>query len=223
MNQNDDKNYQEFFKEDLYDGFVQYLLNEYGAYKVLLLLKDDSLMSKKGVHPLFVRDFNRFLTLNPSIHRTFARHGAKFMSLRNIAGGPLAFPVDPDDERVMIKEKLRVPEFIPVNLGDVSRGGPMKKSAGPMKGQTIRTNGFKSKRYRSPKKVTIHFKSGFATYIGKTTMTFKVESREEAMYLLLDKYQNKVAYAYIQNEEEFCFVKPKDGSKRKNRKLCGKV
>ncbi len=218
---NDEKSYQEFFKEDLYDGFVQHLLNEYGAYKVNVILNDNPLVTKRGINRNFTRDFNVFLAKNPSIHKRLSDEGMKFMSLRNIAGGPLAFPVDVKDENLMLREKLRIPVVIPVSFKDVPRGGPMTKSAGVMRDQTIKTSGFKSKRYPAPKRLTIHFKSGYAKKIGKTTRTFNVDSREEAMSIILDMYERNVAYAYIQNEEEFCFVKPKDGSKRANRKLRG--
>jgi hypothetical protein len=216
-----EKSYQEFFKEELYDGFVQHLLSKYGAYKVIIVLNDDALVTKKGIHRNFIRDFNVFLSKNPSVYKRFANEGGKFMSLRNIAGGPLAFPIDVKNEGLMLREKVRIPQIIPADFKDIKRGGPLTKSAGAMKGQLIRTSGFKSKRYAVPKRLTIHFKRGYAQAIRKTTKSFQVNSRDEAMSIMLDMYEGKVAYAYIQNEEEFCFVKPKDGSKRKNRKLRG--
>jgi len=122
----------------------------------------------------------------------------------------------------MLKEKLRTPSAIPVDLTDAPRSDTMKKSAGPMKDQLLKGD-WNEKKYLLPKRLTVHFKEGYAIKIGKTTLSFAVESRSEAMHILLDRYEKRVAFATIENEEEFCFVKPRNGKRKRNRKLRGKV
>ena len=217
-----EKNYQDFFKEELYDGFVKFLLDKYGAKTVNATLKNDSLITRKGVHFLYRRLFNEFLGKNPLIAREFARNNYRLMSLRNIAGGPLAFPIDASDEDLMIKEKLRIPKVIPIS-DDIPRATKrMKNSAGPMRGQVLKGD-WKEEKYLCPKRLTIHFKQGFAVKNGKTTESFLVESRSEAIDIMLHRFEKKVAYAIIQGEEEFCFVKPRNGKIKRNQKLRGKI
>jgi hypothetical protein len=218
----DEKNYQDFFKEELYGGFVNYLIDKYGAKSVISTLRDDQLITKKGVNFLFRRQFNEFLSLNPEIAKEFARNHGRCMSLRNICGGSLAFPIDTQDDILMVRENIRVPEAIPVQ-NDIPRAGKeIKGVAARMRGQTIKGDS-NEKKYRVSKRLTIHFKEGYATKIGKTTESFMVDSRSEAMDILLVRYEKRVAYAIIQNEEEFCFVKPRNGKRKRNRKLRGKV
>jgi len=212
-----DRNYQDFFKEELYDGFVQYLLDKYGAKTIITLLRDHPLVTKKGFNLRVVEQFNEFLELNPAIRKVFLENRRKCYSLRNVAGGPLAFPVDNEDDMLMITEGLRPPEVIPAAL-PTRATKEMKRSAGPMKGQTLKGDG-NEKKYVALKQLTVHFKEGYATKIGKTTLSFMVESRSEAMYILLDRFEKRVAYATIQGEEEFCFVKPRNGKKKRTRKL----
>ena len=218
----EDRSYQDFFKEELYGGFVRYLLHKFGAMRVNTILRDDALVTKKGVHVSFRRDFNVFLAHNPTIEKQFIRNHQRFMSLRNIAGGQLAFPIDCKDENLMLKERIRTPSAIPVDLNDAPRSDTMKKSAGPFTGITIKGE-WHERKYLLPKRLTVHFKEGYAIKIGKTTLSFAVESRSEAMHILLDRYEKRVAFATIENEEEFCFVKPRNGKRKRNRKLRGKV
>lgn len=213
-----EKNYQDFFKEELYDGFVKYLLNKYGSATVISMLHDDPLISKKGVHFLFRKTFNEFLSLNPLIAKEFAINNYRFMTLRNITKEPLAFPIDTKDDGLMVREGIRVPKLIPVS-NDIPRATKrMKNSAGPMKGQVIKGD-WNEKKYLCPKRLIIHFKEGHAIRIGKTTESFLVESRSEAIDIILHRFEKKVAYATIQGEEEFCFVKPRNGKVKRNQKL----
>ena len=205
-----DKNYPDFFKEELYGGFVQYLLDEYGANTIITLLRGNSLVTKKGFNLNVIQSFNRFLDANPAIRKVFVENRGKCMNLRNISGGPLAFPIDTEDDVLMSREGIRLHSFIPVenNTSRATKG--MKRSAARMKGQTIKGESDK-KKYLTPMKpyvpisrrLTVHFKEGYATKIGKTTMSFMVDSRSEAMVILLDRFEKKVAYATIQGKEEF--------------------
>lgn len=221
MSNYSDKSYQDFFKEEVYDGFVQYLLNEYGARTIIDLLRNDPLVTKKGFNFLVTKQFKEFLELNPAVAKEFVRNRRKCFTLRNIGGGPLAFPVDTDDDMLMVRENVRTPEFIPVEDDTARATKEMKHSAVPMKGQIIRGGSYDV--YRVSKPLTIHFKEGYATKIGKTTMRFMVDSRSEAMSILLDRFEKKVAYATIQGEEEFVFVKPRNGKVKRSRKLRGTV
>ena len=217
-----DRNYQDFFKEELYGGFVQYLLDEYGARTIIDLLRGQPLVTKKGFNFLVSKQMNEFLDLNPLINKTFAKNRRRCMNLRNIGGGELAFPIDPEDDMLMVREGLRTPEVIP-SVDKIPRAtSEMKRSAKPMTGQVLR--GYENeKKYLVPKRLTIHFKEGYAKKIGKTTLSFVVDRRSEAMQILLDQFEKRVAYATIQGEEEFCFVKPRNGKKKRSRKLRGKV
>jgi len=217
-----DKNYTDFFKEEIYGRFSSHLIAEYGANAVILLLRGQQLVTKKGVNNHFQRDFTKFLSLNPEIQKEFAKNRNRFMSLRNIAGGDLAFQIDPEDDELMIREGLRTSKVIPTH-DDIRRATKeMKRSAKPMTGQVVKSER-QGRGYLLPKRLTVHFKSGYATKIGKTTLTFTVNSRSEAVMIIIDRFENKVAYATIQGEEEFCLVKPRNGKTKRNRKLRGQV
>ena len=217
-----DRSYQDFFKEELYGGFVQYLLDEYGARTIIDLLRGDPLVTKKGFNFLVSGQLNKFLQLNPAIMKVFTENRRRCMNLRNISGGTLAFPIDTEDDILMVRESLRTPEYIPV-VDDIVRATKgIKKLAIPMKGHTLKGD-INEKKYLIPKRLTIHFKEGYATKIQKTTMSLLVESRSDAMYMLLDRFEKKVAYATIQGVEEFCFVKPRNGKNKRSRKLCSSV
>ena len=168
---------------------------------------------------MFRRDFNTFLSKNPDIWTHFTTNFSKFFNMKNIADGDLRFPIDTEDDDLMVREGVRVPALIPVRDNITRASKEMKRSAGPMKGQVIR--GEVRDKYRVPKRLTVHFKEGFARKIKKTTMSFMVDSRSEAMHILLDRYEKRVAYAIIQGEEEFCFVKPRNGKKKRTGKLRG--
>ena len=216
-----ERNYQDFFKEELYDRFVQYLLDEYGAKTIITILGDNQLVTKKGFNLRVIEQFNEFLELNPAVAKVFLQNRMKCYSLRNVAGGPLAFPIDGEDDMLMITQGLRPPEIIPVQPATRATK-EMKRSAGPMRGQTLKGDG-NERKYITLKRLTVHFKEGYATKIGKTTLSFMVDSRSEAMYIVLDRFEKRVAYATIQGEEEFCFVKPRNGKKKRTRKLRGSL
>lgn len=217
MSQND-RNYSEFFKEELHNGFVQYLLNEYGAGKINEILGDQSLITKKGVNNLVRLQFNKFLNLNPQVEKRFVQERGRCLTLRNISGGDLRFPIDGNDDPLMVKEGLRPYEFIPV-LEDIPRASnKVKASAASMTGQVFKTD-WHEEEYLVPRKLTVYFKRGYANAIKKSTMTFWVSSRSEAMSILLDRYKNKVAFANILNTEEFNFVRRDKTRARINRKV----
>ena len=218
-----DKNYQEFFKEEIYGGFVQFLLNEYGAKTIIDLLRGDPLVTKKGFNFLVTRQLNEFLQLNPVVAKQFVANRRRCISLRNIDGGDLQFPIDPEDDILMVKEGLRPPEVIPMDLSAIPRATKeMKRSAGPMSGQILKGD-WKEDRYIHPKRLTLHFKEGYAKKIEKTTLSFMVVSRSEAVYIMYDRFEKRVAYATILGEEDFVFVKPRNGKIKRSRKLRSKI
>jgi hypothetical protein len=201
-----DRDYQEFFKEELYDGFVSFLIDKYGASKVNDLLGDEPLFTKKGVNYKLKRQLNEFFNINPRIEKKFASNRGKCIQLRNVCGGTLLFPIDSSDDSFMIKTGLRVPEVIPVMENIPRATNKVKASAARMKGQTFKGN-WHEKSYLVPRKLTVYFKKGYANSVGKSTLTFWVDSRSEAIDILLNRYKNKVAFADILNTESFEFVK----------------
>lgn len=220
MNNYSEMSYQDFFKEELYGKFVQYLLDKYGARTIIDLLRDDPLVTKKGFNFLVTKQLKDFLEINPAIAKVFVENHRRCMNMRNIGGGTLAFPVDVEDDKLMVRENLRVPETLPLAKLSARATKEMKRSVAKMKGQIIRGEQHERK-YLVPKRLTVHFKEGYATKIGKTTESFFVGSRSDAMDILLDRFEKKVAYAIIQGEEEFCFVKPRNGKRKRSRKLRG--
>ncbi len=214
-----DRSYQDFFKEELYGRFVQYLLDRYGARMINDLLRDDPLVTKKGFNFLVTKQLKEFLELNPTINNVFVENRRRCMNMRNIGGGTLAFPIDTEDDSLMVREGLRTPEVVPPAALSARATKEMKRSAAPMKGLSVKGYESNEKKYRVQKRLTVHFKEGYATKIQKTTLSFMVDSRSEAMQIMLDRFEKKVAYATIQGEEEFCFVKPRNGKKKRSRKL----
>ena len=105
MNNYSNKSYQDFFKEELYGGFVQYLLDEYGARVIIDLLRGDPLVTRKGFNLRIIEPFNKFLDVNPVIRKEFVKNRGRCMNLRNIGGGPLAFPINPEDDMLMVREQ----------------------------------------------------------------------------------------------------------------------
>jgi len=217
---NDSKSdYNEFFKSQLYDGFVHYLIDKFGAGKVIAITGDEPIITKKGVQIQLRKSFNEFLNRNPSIEKKFVQGGQKFITQRNSCGGTLYFPINGNDDDLMRRIKLRVPLFIPVT-DDIPRAGKkIKQASERMKKQTIRGD-WRDHKYLAPTLFTIHFKRGYAYQMRKTTESFRVNSRQEVMTLLFEVYENKVAFAQVQNGERFQFVKRND---RKNKKLYNKV
>lgn len=224
MSYTTERNYRDFFKEELYDGFVNYLIDELGHAKVITLLRGKPLFTKRGVNNNFKVHFNRFLDKNPAILKRFVEGNQKCMSLRNIADGELQFPIDTEDESLMIREGIRNPQTLPLDIKDhvyrPSKG--QKNSTKPLTGQVIKGENHERK-YFHPKRLTVHFKQGYALKLGKTTESFMVNSRSEAMDIIIGRFERRVAYATIQNEEQFVFVKPRNGKIKRSRKLRNKI
>jgi hypothetical protein len=211
-------NYQDFFKEELYDGFVRFLLNEYGSSKVINLIDDEPVITKKGVHSRLRRQFNEFLNKNPKIERKFVEGGQKFLNLRNVAGGTLYFPINSEDDMLMSKLRLRAHYFIPVDEKSIPRASnKVKNSAETMKGQILKGD-WSEDKFIVPRRLTIHFKRGYAKAIGKTTICTKVESMQQVNNLLFDIYENKVAFAQFEDGKNYEFVKRNNNEKRAKRK-----
>lgn len=225
MSQLSEKSYSEFFKEDLYEGFVQYLLDKFTARHVNDRLRSQQLISKKGVHPEFRKDFNSFLSQNPAVLKTFSQANFKFLGLRNIEDGPLRFPIDPSDDILMVREDIRVAREVPSTLTNKKQFPRARKEdkikAQPMQGILMSNSDLGERKYLHPKRLTVHFKDGFANRIGKTTESFMVDSRSDAMDILINRYGKKVAFAVILGEEEFAFVGSRNGKRKRNRKLRG--
>ena len=211
MNNDEQRNYQEFFKEEIYGGFVKFLLDKLGSAKVIALIDDDPVFTKKGVHIQLRRLFNEFLSNNKNIEKTFAKNDGKCYVLRNVANETLRFPINVEDDALMVGQTLRPPEFIPVIINFPRAGKNTKRTAEPMKNQILKGD-WKENRFLAPKKLIVHFKKGYATHLGKTTESFDVDSKEDVAYLLFDRYRDKVAFAQCQGHK-FEFVKRRPNGK----------
>jgi len=202
---NDDNNYQDFFKEKLYGGFVKFLLDKLGSAKVIALIGDDPVFTKRGVHVQLRRLFNEFLSQNKSIEKVYAANDGKCYSLRNIVNETLLFPVNVNDDELMVKENLRPPVFIPADMNFVRAGKNTKRTAEPIKNQVLKGD-WKEHKFGAPVKLVVHFKKSYAKFFGKTTVTFDVESKEEVADILFHRFKDKVAFAQCQGHK-FEFVK----------------
>ena len=202
---NDERNYQDFFKEELYGGFVNFLIGKLGSAKVIALIGDDPVFTKKGVHIQLRRLFNEFLSNNNKIERKFAANNGKCYLQRNIANEPLAFPVDVNDDQLMVGQNLRPPTIIPADFNFPRAGKKTKRTTEPMKNQILKGD-WKEHKFGAPVKLVVHFKKSYATVIGKTTLTYDVNSKEEVADILFDRFKDKVAFAQCRGHK-FEFVK----------------
>jgi hypothetical protein len=199
------ENYQDFFREEIYDGFVRFLLDKLGSATVIALIDDEPVFTKKGVHTQLRRKFNEFLARNPRIERVFAQNDHKTFMIKGISGQPLAFPINTEDEALMVREDIRIPEFIPVDKTGYPKARKMiRNTAEPLRNQLLKGD-WKEHKFIAPCKLVVHFKKNYANKIGKTTITFTVISKEEILYLLYDTYRDKVAFAQC-GKQKFQFV-----------------
>ena len=212
---NDDLNYPDFFKEEIYDGFVRFLLGKYSNATCIALLADEPLFTKKGVHQNFRKAFNEFLNQNPRIEKIFGLNNFKTFVVKNIVGEMLHFPVSPEDEGLMVREGIRSPELLPpMDSKDIPRvRKDIKLSAAPMKGQILKGD-WKEHSLLVPQKLILHYKRGYAMSIKKTTECFYVTTREQVNNIIFDIYENKVAYALFDGER-LTFVKNANPIKKK--------
>lgn len=219
----EERDYQEFFKEEIYDGFVKFLLGKLGSAKVIALIGDDPVFDKKGVHVQLRKLFNQFLNENPKIEKRFVLGHTKCYLQRNIVGEPLVFPVDVNDEELMVKQNLRLPLYVPVETDYARAGKHTKRTAEPMKNQVLKGD-WKEEKFLAPSILIVHFKRGFAAKIGKTTESFKVLSKQEVSTILFDTYHDKVAFAQC-NGYKFEFVKRSEKKRnvKQNSELQGSV
>jgi hypothetical protein len=197
----DQKPYQEFFKEEVYDGFTKFLLSKFSSATCIALLDDEPLFTKKGVHVQFRKTFNEFLNKNPHVEKVFANNSGKCFVLKNVAGEMLHFPIDAKDNELMVREGIRIPVVLPtMDRKDVPRAYKLiKNTAEPMKKQVLKGDWSES-RFIIPKNLTIHFKRGYALSIGHTTETYKVESKDQINNLIFDVFENKVAFAIFEKQ-----------------------
>ncbi len=203
---NDERNYQDFFRQEIYDGFVKFLLDKLGSAKVIALIGDEPVFTKKGVHVQLRRLFNEFLSNNKKVEKVYVANGGKCYLQRNIVNESLLFPINVNDDELMVKEYLRPPVFIPADLESFPRAGKnTKRTAEPIKNQILKAD-WKEHKFGAPVKLVVHFKKSYATHIGKTTITYDVESKEEVANILFDRFKDKVAFAQCQGHK-FEFVK----------------
>ena len=212
----DRNDYSEFFKEELYSGFVQFLLSKYGASKVITIIGDEPLFTKKGVHTQLRRAFNEFLNRNPRIEKIFSANERKTMSLRNISAGTLYFPINAEDDDLMMRLGLRIKTLPEDDFVFPRATKEIKRNAEKMRGQIIKSN-WKDKPYAAPTLLTIHFKRSYAKHIGKTTVSMYVGSEGEAKNLIFNVYDDKVAFAQIRGGQSFEFVKREKAMKWKKK------
>lgn len=205
-----DNNYQDFFRQKIYDRFVTFLRNKIGCAQVIALIGDKPIFNKKGVHYQLRRLFNEFLNNNKDIEKIFLANDQKCYQQRNICNQPLAFPVDVNDDELMVKCHLRKPIAILPEFEFERATKHDKKNVEPFKGQVLKGD-WKEKNFIAPKKMIVHFKRAYATTIGKTTVVFTVKSKEEIADILFDSYKDKVAFAQCEGHK-FEFVKRKRSS-----------
>ena len=215
MTINNDKNYQDFFRDELYGRFVAFLRNKLGCATVIALIGDDPIFNKRGVHLQLRRLFNEFLSKYPGIEKIFTSNDQKCYLQRNIAGEALRFPIDVNDEQLMVTEDLRNPAVIPVDWKDIPRAGKnIKNVASPMRKRSLKGD-LNSKKFLIPRKLIVHYKRGFAVNVKhKTTEVFFVESKEDISTILFDTYKDKVAFAQCE-KMKFQFVKYRSNGKNK--------
>ena len=206
---NSNDGYQDFFREEIYGGFVRFLLDKLGSAAVNAVLDGDPLFTKSGVHNQLRRQFNEFLSLNPRIEKMYSRNGNKTFMQKNMCNQPCAFPINCEDDNLMVRENIRIPVLIPVETDSeefyVPRAGKMiKNSCEPFRNQIMKGD-WKEDKFLAPKKLIVHFKKQFV-YKGKTTEVFDVNSKDDVANILFDLYKGKLASAKC-GSQKFQFVK----------------
>lgn len=207
-------NYQEFFRKEIYDRFVSFLIHKLGHSKVNELIGDEPLFTKKGVHYRLRRFFNEFLNSNKEIEKVFIQNSQQCYLQRNICEQPLCFPVNVNDDELMTQKKLRNPRLHKSDFTFTRASKEEKQDVEPWKNQVLKGD-WTEKRFIAPKKLVVHFKRAYATHTGKTTVVFTVNSVDEIANLLFDLYKDQVAFAKCENQK-FEFVKRKQKRRSKN-------
>lgn len=190
-------NYQDYFREIIYGKFVNFLIRGLGSAAVIALLDNEPLFSKRGVHYQLRRKFNEFLSQNPAIEKVFARNDGKTFPLKGICNQYLAFPINTEDDALMVRENIRVPKLIPSSLDNFPRARKyIKRTAEPLKGQILKGD-WKEDKFLAPKKMLVHYTHAYSFLIKKTTEVFVVNSKEDVANLLFHVYRNKIKFARI--------------------------
>lgn len=219
MKQIENLDYFNFFKEEIYSGFVKFLFNKLGSATVIALIGNDPVFSKKGVHLQLRRYFNEFLAKNPKIEKTFIQNDQKCYLLRNIEDGVLQFPIDTKDDSLMVKEYIRVPKLIRSTIEKSRVPKSIKKNIINDKTAPMTMSlSLKEEYFVFPKRLIIHFKKKLSSIFGKTTMTFMVKSKDEINYLIFDKYKDEVAFANCENVFKMDFVRRRTSRKHSHGK-----
>jgi len=194
------ENYRDFFKEEIYDRFVGYLTHKLGNAVVIALLDNEPLFTKKGVHFQFRRYFNEFLSANPRIEKVYSRNEGKTFLVKGISEQPLAFPINSEDDALMVRENIRIPVLIPAQIDEFPRARKYhKNTAEPLKGQILKGD-WKEDKFLAPRKMLVHYTKVYSVKIGKTTEVFTVNSKEDVANLLFYVYKNKIKFARIGNQ-----------------------
>lgn len=190
-------NYQDFFRDEIYGKFVDFLIHGLGNAAVIALLDNEPLFTKRGVHFQLRRKFNEFLSQNPAIEKVFARNDGKTFFMKGICNQNLAFPVNCEDDTLMVRENIRIPKLIPSNLDNFPRARKyIKNTAEPLKGQILKGD-WKEDRFLAPRKLIVHYTHAYSFQIKKTTEVFVVNSKEDVANLLFHVYRNKIKFARI--------------------------
>ena len=96
-----DSNYEQFFHQHFYPSFINFVLTKISLRTMNRLVRNDAVMSKKGIHPELIQYKTEFLETHEKIAKIFNANNQRFCNCINIAGGTLRAPVDTDDDFLM--------------------------------------------------------------------------------------------------------------------------
>lgn len=178
--------YKQYFQEVIYPAFVGYLLNQMSARKLNELTRG-ILFQKKGVSPRISMYWSKFLTLpeNEKMLKAHIASGYRTFKLRNFCREPLRAPIDPTDDVLMVRENIRVPRVIPVDIHHMTRKpSRSERENASYSGQVLRSN--HEKTFIAPKKLTVNLKYSYHKKFreGKLTQTYWVESMSDVNQII---------------------------------------
>lgn len=108
----EDRKYKGYFLGVVYPAFIEFIVDGIGIQKFNNLIGTGyTFDNKRGINPRIRKYFNQFLSFNPDMLKEVSDNNFKVFSPRNIAGGPLATPVECDNDDYMVQELLRPPKF----------------------------------------------------------------------------------------------------------------
>ena len=106
-----DREYQNYFLRIVYVAFMEYIVNGIGIVRFNTMLRQEHMFDgKKGVNPKIGKLFRKFLESNPKILEVVSKNKFKVFTPKNISGGPLASPINCDDDEmsIIISEAIKI-------------------------------------------------------------------------------------------------------------------